>query len=154
MAEVGERIVRRHKGEFQRFKRMVRETIERPMLVRLVPPGTLLRDLFTEMYEGKLTFARQLGSYPLLAGIPGVLPLHRFYDVKVVGYGYRSITAVPYPLDINTAPRETLEAIPGIGKKRGIRILAKRPFHSRQELLDSLDDPEVARTIDEYIYLD
>jgi radical SAM superfamily enzyme with C-terminal helix-hairpin-helix motif len=154
MAEVGERNVRRHKSEFQRFKRRVRETIERPMLIRLVPPGTLLTDLYAELYEGKLTFARQLGSYPLLVGIPGVLPLHRFYDAKVVDYGYRSITAVPYPLDINTAQRETIEAIPGIGKKRGIRILAKRPFHTRQELIDSLDDPTVARTIDDYICID
>lgn len=151
MAEVGERNVRRHKALFQQFKRRVRETIERPMLARLVPPGTLLTDLYTEMYEGKLTFARQLGSYPLLVGIPGVFPLHHFYDVKVVDYGYRSITAVPYPLDINTASRETLEAVPGIGKKRGIRILLKRPFHSTQELINSLDDPEAARTIGEFI---
>jgi len=154
MAEIGERNVRRHKALFQRFKRRVRETIERPMLARLVPPRTLLTYLYTEMYEGKLTFARQLGSYPLLVGIPGVFPLHRFYDAKVVDYGYRSITAVPYPLDINTAQRETLEAVPGIGKKRAIRILMKRPFHSMQELINSLDDPEVARTIGEFIRLD
>jgi radical SAM superfamily enzyme with C-terminal helix-hairpin-helix motif len=154
MAEIGERNVRRHKAQFQRFKRRVRETIERPMLARLVPPRTLITDLYTEMYEGKLTFARQLGSYPLLVGIPGVFPLHRFYDAKVVDYGFRSITAVPYPLDINTAQRETLEAVPGVGKKRAVRILAKRPFHSMQELIDSLDDPKVARTIGEFIRLD
>ncbi len=154
MAETGERNIRRHKALFQRFKRRVRETIERPMLAKLVPPKTQLTDLYTEMYEGKLTFARQLGSYPLLVGIPGVLPLHRFYDVKVVDYGYRSITAVPYPLDINSAPRETLEAVPGIGKKRAIRILAKRPFRTRKELVSALDDPEAARTIGDFICLD
>ena len=154
MAEIGERNVRRHKALFQQFKRKVRETIERPMLITLVPPKTLLTDVYTEIYEGKLTFARQLGSYPLLVGIPGVLPLHRFYDVKVVDYGYRSITAVPYPLDINTAPRETLEAVPSIGKKRAIRILAKRPFHTTQELVQSLDNPEVAQAIGEFIRLD
>jgi radical SAM superfamily enzyme with C-terminal helix-hairpin-helix motif len=154
MAEIGEHNVRRHKALFQQFKRRVRETIERPMLTRLIPSGTILKDLYTELYEGKLTFARQLGSYPLLVGIPGVFPLHRFYDAKVVDYGYRSVTAVPYPLDINTAPRETLETVPGIGKKRAIRILAKRPFHSKKELMDALDDPEVARTIGEFICLD
>jgi len=154
MAEIGERNVRRHKALFQQFKRKVRETIERPMLITLVPPKTLLTDVYTEIYEGKLTFARQLGSYPLLVGIPGVLPLHRFYDVKVVDHGYRSVTAVPYPLDINTAPRETLEAVPSIGKKRAIRILAKRPFHTTQELVQSLDNPEVAQAIGEFIRLD
>jgi radical SAM superfamily enzyme with C-terminal helix-hairpin-helix motif len=154
MAEIGERNVRRHKAFFQRFKRQVRETIERPMLPRLVPPQTLLTGLYTEIYEGKLTFARQLGSYPLLVGIPGVLPLHQFYDVKVVDYGYRSITAVPYPLDINTAQRETLEAVPGIGKKRAIRLLRHRPFRTTQELTQALDDPEAARTIGAFIRLD
>jgi radical SAM superfamily enzyme with C-terminal helix-hairpin-helix motif len=151
MALVGEKNIRKHKAEFQRFKRNVRHTIERPLLERLVPPRTLLKAVYTETYEGKLTFARQLGSYPLLIGIPGVYPLHRFYDVKIVAYGYRSLTAVPFPLDVNTVPRETLEAIPGVGRKRAIRILAKRPFHTKTELIDAMDDPSVAHTIAEYM---
>ncbi|HVP99896.1 MAG TPA: radical SAM protein [Candidatus Thermoplasmatota archaeon] len=154
MAKIGEFNVHKHKALFQQFKRRVRETIERPMLARLVPQGTILTDLYTELYEGKLTFARQLGSYPLLVGIPGVFPLHRFYDVKVVDYGYRSITAVPYPLDINMAPRETLEAVPGIGKKRAIRILRKRPYHHMKEIAEALDDVTAASAIAEYLGLD
>ena len=151
MFQIGEKNIRRHKAEFQRFKRAVRETIERPMLQRLVPQGTLLTRVFTEIYEGKLTFARQLGSYPLLVGIPGVYPLHHFYDVKIVDYGYRSLTAVPFPLDINTAPRETLESIPGVGKKRAIRILAKRPFRTKEDLIKAFDDPKIAQDIKEYV---
>lgn len=154
MMQVGERNIRKHKADFQRFKRKVRQTIERLMLQRLVPPATLLKALYGETYEGKLTFARQLGSYPLLVGIPGVYPLHRFYDVKIVGYGYRSLTAVPFPLNVNTAPRETLEALPGIGKKRTIRILAKRPFQTKQEFINAFDDPTIAQTIKEYIQFD
>jgi radical SAM superfamily enzyme with C-terminal helix-hairpin-helix motif len=154
MFEIGEKNVRKHKSEFQHFKRKVRETIERPMLQRLVPQGTLLTNAYTEIYEGKLTFARQLGSYPLLIGIPGVFPLHIFYDVKVVEYGYRSVTAVPYPLNLNSASRETLEAIPGVGKKRAVRILAKRPFHTKEELMRALDDPTIAQNIGEYVELE
>jgi len=154
MFEIGEKNVRKHKSEFQHFKRKVRETIERPMLQRLVPQGTLLTNVCTEVYEGKLTFARQMGSYPLLVGIPGVFPLHAFYDVKVVEYGYRSVTAVPFPLNLNTASRETLEAIPGVGKKRAVRILAKRPFHTKEELMRALDDPTIAQNIGEYIHLE
>jgi len=108
MFEIGEKNIRKHKSEFHRFKRKVRETIERPMLKRLLPQGTLLTQVFTETYEGKLTFARQIGSYPLLVGIPGVYPLHQFYDVKIVEYGYRSLTALPFTLNINTEPRETI----------------------------------------------
>jgi radical SAM superfamily enzyme with C-terminal helix-hairpin-helix motif len=153
MFTIGEKNVRKHKGEFQRFKRKARETIEGPLLKRLVPQGTLLTQVYSEMYEGKLTFARQLGSYPLLIGIPGIHPLHHFYDVKIVNYGYRSLTAVPYPLNVNTAPRETLEAIPGIGRKRAIRILAKRPFYSNEAFIDSLDDPNIVHTFEEYIQI-
>jgi radical SAM superfamily enzyme with C-terminal helix-hairpin-helix motif len=153
MAQIGEKNIRKHKASFQRFKRKVRQTIERPMLMRVVPPGTLLKAVYGEAYEGKLTFARQLGSYPLLIGIPGVYPLHQFYDVKIVEYGYRSLTAVPFPLDVNTVPRETLEALPGVGKKRAIRILAKRPFHTKKEFINALDDPNIAHAIEEYIQL-
>jgi radical SAM superfamily enzyme with C-terminal helix-hairpin-helix motif len=154
MFQIGEKNIRKHKAAFQRFKRKVRQTIERPMLRRVVPPGTLLKAVYGETYEGKLTFARQLGSYPILVGIPGVYPLHRFYDVKIVEYGYRSLTAVPFPLDVNIVPRETLEALPGVGKKRAIRILAKRPFHTKEEFINALDDPNIAQTIGEYIQLD
>jgi radical SAM superfamily enzyme with C-terminal helix-hairpin-helix motif len=154
MFQFGEKNIRKHKAEFQRFKRKVREIIERPMLQRVVPPATLLKQVYTEVYEGKLTFARQLGSYPLLVGIPGVYPLHRFYDVKIVAYGYRSLTAVPFPLDVNNAPRETLEALPGVGKKRAIRILAKRPFRSKEEFLTAFDDPDVADSIEQFTAAD
>ncbi|HUT00286.1 MAG TPA: radical SAM protein [Candidatus Thermoplasmatota archaeon] len=154
MYKTGEKNIRKHKSAFQHFKRKVRETIERPMLVRLVPQGTLLRQVFTEAYEGKLTFARQMGSYPLLVGIPGVYPLHRFYDVKIVDYGYRSLTGIPFPLDVNSASRETLESIPGVGKKRAIRMLAKRPFHSKEEFIRALDDPKIALAIGEYVQFD
>ena len=151
MFTFGNKNVKKNKTEFQRFKRKVRENIERPMLERIVPRKTVLKNVFTEVYDGKLTFGRQIGSYPLLVGIPGVLPLHKFFDVKMIDYGYRSVTAIPFPLDINTASRKTLEAIPGIGKKRAIRILSKRPFRNKEKLIECFDDPEIGRKILKYI---
>ena len=151
MFEFGDKNVRKNKAEFQHFKRKVREYIERPMLKRVVPQGIIIKSVFTETYDGKLTYGRQVGTYPLLIGIPGVYPLHRFFDVKVVDHGYRSVTAVPFPLDINNAPRETIESIPYIGKKRAIRILAKRPFKDKKELIKTLDDPIVGKKLLEYI---
>jgi len=151
MHSFGNKNVKKHKAEFKRFKRKVREQIEHPMLRRLIPQGTILKDIFTEVYDGKLTFGRQLGSYPLLVGIPGVFPLDKFFNVNIVDYGYRSVTAVPFPLNINSVPRETIEAIPGIGKKRAARILAKRPFRNKEELINSLDDLDVGRKLFEHI---
>lgn len=151
MYETGTKIVSKNKYEFQRFKRKVRQELEQQMLKNLLPQGTILKDVYTEEYEGKLTFGRQLGTYPLLIGIPGVYPLKKFQDVKVIDYGFRSITALPYPLNINTAPRQTIESIPGIGKKRAIRIFAKRPFKNKKEVINALDDPEIGNKLLEYI---
>ncbi|MEA3458075.1 MAG: radical SAM protein, partial [Candidatus Thermoplasmatota archaeon] len=120
-------------------------------LKKMLPEGTVLKDVLTETYKGKLTFGRQMGSYPLLVGIPGIHPLHITIDVKVIGHGYRSITGVPFPLYINSAQRETIEALPGIGKKRAIRILANRPYKNKEHFINSLDDPLVGDKILEHI---
>ena len=153
MYEIGSKIISKNKRLFQRFKRKVRENIEQPILKKLLPEGTTLMDVYSEKYDGKLTFGRQIGSYPLLIGIPGVHALSKFYDVKVVDYGYRSITAVPFPIDINKVSKETLQAIPGIGQKRALRILANRPFKNKKQLIESLDDPVVADKILNFVSL-
>ncbi len=147
MYNIGNKLINKHKKQFKKFKKQVKENIERPMLERILPKTTVVKNVYTEKHDGKLTFARQIGSYPLLIGIPGVYDLKRFMDVKIVDYGYRSITAIPYPIDINTVQRETIEAIPGIGKKRTIRILANRPFKTQQDFLNILDDPNIVKDI-------
>ena len=151
MYQTGNKLVVRNKRFFQQFKRKVKENIEQPMLKRVLPSGTVVRDVYTEKYDGKLTFSRQLGSYPLLIGVPGVLPLQRFLDVKVMDYGYRSVTALPFPLDINKASREVIEVLPGVGKKRATRILVKRPFKNKTEFLDCLDDPQIGSEILDWV---
>jgi len=139
--------VTHHKSLFQHFKAQVQRRFEKPFLTMVVPRYTLLRNLFTECYDGNLTFARQIGSYPLLVGIPGKLPLNKFIDAKIIDYGYRSVTAIPYPLDINSSPRETIEALPHIGKKRSTRIINSRPIKNYQELANSLDDQDLIKDL-------
>jgi radical SAM superfamily enzyme with C-terminal helix-hairpin-helix motif len=151
MFEFGNKIMNKNKHEFQRFKRKVQENIERPMLEKILPKGTILKEIFTEIHKGKVTFGRQIGSYPLLTGIPGVFPLNKFYNIKITDYGYRSITGVPYPLDINNASRETIEALPYIGRKRALRILTNRPFKNKEDLFRLLDDSTIGKNISEYI---
>ena len=153
MFKIGNKIVRRNKKMFHSFKRKVREEIEQTMLRRIAPQGVVLKNVFTETYRGKTTFGRQIGSYPLLVGIPGVFPLHQFIDVKVVDHGYRSVTAIPYPLDINKASLETIENIPGIGKKRATRIIVSRPFKNVDDLINCFDDNAIGKKTLEYIYL-
>ncbi len=112
---------------FKAFKEFVRDKIDLPMLQRVFPVGTVLRDVRVEI-SGDLSFGRQMGSYPILVGIPLRIPARSVLDVVVVDWGSRSITALPVPVGINTLPASALKWLPGVGKKRIAAIIPKRPF--------------------------
>ncbi|CAJ35835.1 radical SAM protein [Methanocella arvoryzae] len=150
MADVGEKIANKHKGVFHAYKEKIREHIDLEMLKRVVPVGTVLRGVRMELKEGSVAFGRQIASYPLLVGIPADLEAGAVLDAKVVSHGYRSITAVPYPLDINHASLKTLESLPRVGKSRATRLAAGRPYMTPEEVRGALDDPEIARSLLEY----
>jgi radical SAM superfamily enzyme with C-terminal helix-hairpin-helix motif len=80
---------------FLKYKEKVRKDIDLPMLKRVVPEGTVLKDVLCEVWgESSVgTFGRQLGSYPILVGISEKLPIGKFVDVRVTGHGFRSISA-------------------------------------------------------------
>lgn len=128
---------------FKRFKEDVREEIDRVMLERVAPYGTVLKDVYTELHDGNTTFGRQIGSYPLLVGIPYRVDLEEFHDVFVTGWGFRSITGVTYPFDINSMPMSALAALPGIGKKRASKIVMARPLEGFEDLMKVVEDPNV-----------
>lgn len=133
-----------HPREFRRFKLWVRSEVDLPNLQALLPFGTPLRRVWTEVHDGKTTFGRQIGSYPLLVGIPAKLDLATFIDVRIVGYGARSVTGVPDPMAINSCPLSLLEAIPGIGRKRAARIVRARPVTDLDHLAIVLEDGDLA----------
>ncbi len=130
--------------EFRRFKEAVRVGIDHVMLQRVIPEGTLLRDVYLELRDGHVTYGRQIGTYPILVGLPYDADLNRFVDAKVLSHGQRSLTAVEYPLDLNRASLRAISALPGIGEKRAARIVRARPFASWSEVAASLDDPAIA----------
>lgn len=135
--------VRVNTERFKRFKTEVRETVDRPMLERCIPAGTILKGVWTEVRDGGVTFGRQPGSYPILVGIPYKVDLERSYDVVVTGWGYRSVTGLTYPFEINTMPMSCLSALPGVGKKRATSLVMKRPFSGYEDLARAIDDPNV-----------
>jgi radical SAM superfamily enzyme with C-terminal helix-hairpin-helix motif len=112
---------------FRAFKEWTRTKFDLPMLGRVFPAGTVLRDVGIEV-SGRTSFGRQMGSYPILVGFPLALPAGAVTDAVVVGWGMRSITALPKPIEINTLPHTAINHIPGIGKKILPKVLAKRPF--------------------------
>lgn len=131
----------RHRDSFGRFKRAVRELIDTPMLERVVPDGTVLRGVYTELREGGRTFGRQTGSYPILVGLPYPYEVGAKVDVTVTGRGPRSVSGIVRPTDVNTATLSMLTAVPGIGRRRAMTIVRMRPFASEDELRKVFDEP-------------
>ncbi len=135
----------RQRGQFLRFKRYVREEVDLPMLERIAPNGTVISSVFTELREGGRTYGRQVGTYPVLIGLPYPYEVGRWVDVSVVGRGPKSIIGIVYPTPVNTASLSMLEAIPGIGRRRAMTILRKRPFTDLDDIGALLGDGEVER---------
>ncbi|SEH37786.1 Radical SAM superfamily enzyme with C-terminal helix-hairpin-helix motif [Halopenitus malekzadehii] len=134
MSETGAEIAEDHKRQFKQYKQEVRETIDNPMLERVVPRGTVLPDVHLEYHQDGMTFGRQIGTYALLVGIPGERELGRTMDVAIVDHGYRSVTGVPYPLDVNAASMDELTTIPGIARSTAGDVVVERPHASLEEV--------------------
>jgi radical SAM superfamily enzyme with C-terminal helix-hairpin-helix motif len=143
--------VKSRHDQFQRFKRKVREQIDNVMLKRLVPTNTVLRKILIEKLEGNHSFGRQVGTYPLLIGIPYKIEIDTTLDVIITGHGFRSITGIEYPMDVNRAPLSALTSLPNIGKKRAARLARMRPFHSELDIINALDDENTAKNLLGYI---
>jgi radical SAM superfamily enzyme with C-terminal helix-hairpin-helix motif len=141
MAETGADLADDHKQQFKRYKTEVREEIDNPMLERVVPPGTVLEDVHFEYHQDGKTFGRQLGTYSLLVAVPGERELGQMTDVAVTDHGYRSVSGVPYPLDLDEASMAELTAIPGIGQRTAGDIVVDRPH----EGTPTVDDADLAR---------
>ncbi|MDD1678896.1 MAG: radical SAM protein [Methanomicrobiales archaeon] len=122
----------RYRKEFEIFKTWVRESFDLPMLRKVFPTGTVLERVVIEV-SGDLSFGRQMGSYPILVGIPLSLREKTVHDVVVVNHGSRSVTALPLPIEVNRLPQQTLSWIPSVGKKRAAQILKNRPIGSLEE---------------------
>ncbi|HZK29756.1 MAG TPA: radical SAM protein [Methanoregula sp.] len=122
----------KHDRRFRAFKEFVRQKIDLPMLQRVYPVGTVLREVQIEV-SGDLSFGRQMGSYPILVGIPVRLARRTIIDAVVVDWGMRSVTALPVPVEINTLSASALKWLPGVGKKKTVAVIAKRPFKTLEE---------------------
>lgn len=139
--------VRKHYKEFRRFKSKVRQDIDRPMMERILPKETVLKRVYLEIWKGRTTFGRQIGTYPILVGLPYKTELNRFVDVCVLSHGFRSVTGTEFPLAVNDATLDALTSLPGIGRKRAARIVRARPLRSPSQLYEVMDDETLAAEI-------
>lgn len=111
--------IRPDKRLFEHYKYLIRNNVDTPMLKKVFPLGTVIRYVIPEFSEGRITFGRPLGTYPILIGVPA--KFSEPTDIVVVGYGHRSLTGVRL-VELNKLTIEELESIPGIGKKNALRI--------------------------------
>ncbi|MFP4117012.1 MAG: radical SAM protein [Candidatus Aenigmatarchaeota archaeon] len=139
-----------NKNEFREFKKKVREEIDRPMLKKILPKGTVLKNVYMEKHDGKKTFGRQIGTYPLLVGVNYSLELGRYYDIVITDYGYRSVTGLRHPFYINEASFKELKAVPGIGENRASNIFQEKP-QDEEKLRELVANEEDFKKIMDYV---
>ena len=137
-------------NRFKKNKEQIRDEIDHEMLMRMVPKGTILKDVFMEIHDGNTTFGRQIGSYPLLVGVPYPLELGRCYDIVITDWGKRSITGIECRFDINKATMTQISGLPGIGKKRAAKIIIAKPW-DEEKLRRAIDDDNVFSALSEYM---
>jgi len=123
-------VTRKQALRARRFQRIAMSYAQR-FLRRLLPPGSILRSLYVEMYDRGLgvTFARQAGSYPLVAELPCKLERPLVVDVAVYGYAGRSVRALPIPLDANRAPLGLVAKL--AGQRAAVELASARPVDTQ-----------------------
>jgi radical SAM superfamily enzyme with C-terminal helix-hairpin-helix motif len=89
--KVGNKFIKKNKKYYWKWRNDIRQNIDYPMLKKLVPEGTVIKDVRMEIYDGKTTFGRQLGTYPLIVGVKQRLELNKFYNIEVIGHMLRSV---------------------------------------------------------------
>ncbi len=139
------------KSLFIKFKREVNEKINLPILKKMVPRGSILKNVYLEINIGNHTFGRQVGSYPLLVGLPYKHQVGKFINVKILSHSYKSVIGIEYPLNINKASMAALESIPKIGEKRAARIIRNRPYKNLEEIEKYISDKEIMEELKKWI---
>lgn len=90
--DVGNKYLKKNKKFYWKWRNDIRQNIDYPMLKKLTPIGTIMKDVVAEVHDGGNTFGRQIGTYPLIVGVKQRLELKKSYNLKIVGHMLRSIT--------------------------------------------------------------
>jgi radical SAM superfamily enzyme with C-terminal helix-hairpin-helix motif len=171
------------KQQFRSFKNWVRDSIDSPLLTELFPVGQRLSQVRWESHDSRIrlpahiedeahrdstihgnagvTFGRQIGAYPILIGVPYLIPLETESDIIITSHGARSVTGVEVGINVNVASQKQLEAIPGIGAKSAWLLVStrakaahakatgERPFDSVEQAFDEsgIEMPELAAAV-------
>ncbi len=135
---------------YKHHKYVLRNKFDHFMLKRVFPQGTVLKDVIIEKHSGNISYGRQMGTYPIVVGIPKILPLRTHVDCVVIDHGQRSITGIPIPVDLNSESLKLLKWIPGIGKATLSKIELERPYKSMKDFKERTG-AELPKRIEEMV---
>ncbi len=133
-------------NRFRYYRERIRAEIEHPMLERIYPAGTVLRESQILEQRAGYSYGKQIASYSITTRFPLELMIHSFQDAVVIDQRERSLVTLPFPLSINRLPLKAIELIPGVGKKKAADIVLKRPFQKLEEALKMLEGADRAIT--------
>jgi radical SAM superfamily enzyme with C-terminal helix-hairpin-helix motif len=89
--EAGDKFLKKNKKYYWKWRNDIRQKIDYPMLIKVIPKGTILKEVYAEIYDGNTTFGRQFGTYPIVIGVKGRLKLKQFYNVRIISHNLRSV---------------------------------------------------------------
>ncbi|HMB01078.1 MAG TPA: radical SAM protein [Spirochaetota bacterium] len=121
-------------NRFYFYKAKIRKEIEQPMLVKIFPPGTVLKNMrMLEQHNG-YTMAKQLNSYAITAKIPFELPAGTFCDTVVCRHRERSLGVIPLPLPLSRMDRKAFKYLPGVNNKSASELVLAKPYKTLTQL--------------------
>ncbi len=94
--DIVEYLIRRHDRIYRFYRRKVMEDIDKLMLKKILPRGTVVKYLYTEQYREGYTIARQPASYPIVFYVKGRYKLMKTINISVTGYKAKSVIAEVY----------------------------------------------------------
>lgn len=89
---VGNKFLRKNNKYYWKWRHQIREEIDYEMLKKVIPIGSELKNCVAEVHDKGHTFLRQLGTYPIIIGVKGILDIQKTYNLKIIGHMLRSIT--------------------------------------------------------------
>jgi radical SAM superfamily enzyme with C-terminal helix-hairpin-helix motif len=90
---MGSKFLKKNKKYYWKAREKIRQEIDLPMLKKIFPKDSILKDVFMETYDGNHTFGRHIGTYPIIIGTCERVPIRKFYSVSVKKHNLRSIEA-------------------------------------------------------------
>ena len=87
-----DKFLKKNKRLYWSWRNDIRQLIDHPMLEKLYPKGTLMKNILIKIWDGKNSFGHQAGTYPIICGVTGKrLEIGASYDLTVISHNKRSL---------------------------------------------------------------